>query len=193
MATQTTGSFPLATDTVSHQGEDASAGSVGASPGSAADGTLAGASGSSSGGIQLSGGALIAIIVVVVVVGLVGSELPKGRGTAWCRGQRLTPPPLVASTVLFFVAKKREWTMRETLRRSARKVVTALTPRRSEFPSSVKGSLGRGGRGGRMNKLDEVPPTPSLKPSDLEKGLEVRIGKPPTRREKRQNQNFSRK
>lgn len=93
MATQTTGSFPLATDTVSHQGEDASAGSVGASPGSAADGTLAGASGSSSGGIQLSGGALIAIIVVVVVVGLVGSELPKGRGTAWCRGQRLTPPP----------------------------------------------------------------------------------------------------
>ncbi len=26
-----------------------------------------------------------------------------------------------------------------------------------------------------MNKLDEVPPTPSLKPSDLEKGLEVRI------------------
>ncbi|KAK0743339.1 hypothetical protein B0T18DRAFT_328454 [Schizothecium vesticola] len=169
MATQTVGDFPLATDTVSHQGEDASAGSVGASPGSAADGTLAGASGSSSGGIQLSGGALIAIIVVVVVVGLVG----------------------IASTVLFFFAKKREWTMRETLRRSARKVVTALTPRRSEFPSSVKGSVGRGGRGGRMNKLDEVPPTPSIKPSDLEKGLEVRIGKPPARREKRQN--FSRK
>jgi hypothetical protein len=57
--------------------------------------------------------------------------------------------------------------MRETLRRSARKVVTALTPRRSEFPKSVKDSVGRGGR---MNKLDDVPPTPRIKPSDLEKG-----------------------
>ena len=108
-------------------------------------------------------------------------------GDRGSKGQRLTTFP-VASTVLFFFAKKREWTMRETLRRSARKVVTALTPRRTEFPSSVKSSMGRGGR---MNKLDDVPPTPSIKPSDLEKGLEFRIGKPPARREKRQN--FSRK
>ncbi len=68
--------------------------------------------------------------------------------------------------------------MRETIRRSARKVVTALTPRRSEFPKSVKDSVGRGGR---MNKLDDVPPTPRIKPSDLEKG------------EKRTKTNFSRK
>lgn len=58
---------------------------------------------------------------------------------------------------LFFVAKKREWTIRETLRRSARKVVTALTPRsRSEFPRELK---------------DEVPPTPRIRKEDLEKGL----------------------
>jgi len=146
MAATSTGSFPLATENpFTGEGEDARTGTAGAAPGSAADGSAAGASGSSSGSMELSRGGLIAIIVVVVFIALVG----------------------IASTVLFFIAKKREWTMRETLRRSARKVVTALTPRRSEFPKSVKDSVGRGGR---MNKLDDVPPTPRIKPSDLEKG-----------------------
>lgn len=73
--------------------------------------------------------------------------------------------------VLFYVAKKREWTVKETLRRSARKIVTALTPRRSEFPRSVKESTGRGGDRAR---LDDVPPTPRIKSQylDLEKGLD---------------------
>jgi hypothetical protein len=107
----------------------------------------AGAAGPSTGGMVLSQGAMVAIIVVVVVVALFGT----------------------ASSVLFFVAKKREWTMKETLRRSARKVVTALTPRRSEFPRSVKESGGR-------SRLDDVPPTPRIRPEylDLEKGA----GKP---------------
>jgi phosphate/sulfate permease len=136
-------SFPLAGDGTSGTGE--------------VDGSIAGASGTSSGGVVLSHGAMIAIIVVVVVVALFG----------------------VATSVLFFVAKKREWTMRETLRRSARKVVTVLTPRRSEFPKSVKESAG--GRG----KYDDVPPTPRIKPEylDLEKGHD----KPKKKR------NFSRK
>jgi hypothetical protein len=88
----------------------------------------------------------------------------------------------VATSVLFFVAKKREWTIKETLRRSAKKVVTALTPRRSEFPRSVKESTGRGGR----TRLDDVPPTPRIKPEyvDLEKGPD----KP-----KKKRGNFSRK
>ncbi|KAK4175272.1 hypothetical protein QBC36DRAFT_331781 [Triangularia setosa] len=127
------------------------------------DGSLAGASGTSSGGITISRGALVAIIVVVVVVALVG----------------------IASSVLFFVAKKREWTVKETIRRSARKVVTVLTPRRSEFPRSVK--EGGGGRGGRV-KLEDVPPTPRLTPErleDLEKGLEAKKTK--------KKLNFSRK
>ncbi|KAK4666123.1 hypothetical protein QC763_406690 [Podospora pseudopauciseta] len=127
------------------------------------DGSLAGASGTSSGGITISRGALVAIIVVVVVVALAG----------------------IASSVLFYVAKKREWTVKETIRRSARKVVTALTPRRSEFPRSVK--EGGGSRNGRV-KLDDVPPTPRLTPErleDLEKGLE---GK-----KKNKKSNFSRK
>ena len=78
--------------------------------------------------------------------------------------------------------------MKETLRRSARKVVTALTPKRSEFPRSVKDSVGRGGR---MNKLDEVPPTPRV-PRDLEKGIDNRSrSRSDSRSDKRTN--FSRK
>lgn len=103
--------------------------------------------------------------------------------------RELTYLSTVASSVLFFVAKKREWTVKETLRRSARKVVTALTPRRSEFPRSVKESTGaRGGGGGRM-RLDDVPPTPRIKPEhlDLEKGMDN--SKPG----KKARANFSRK
>lgn len=124
------------------------------------DGNIEGASGTSAGGVALSRGALIAIIVVVVLVALLG----------------------IATSTLFFVAKKREWTVKETLRRSARKVVTALTPRRSEFPKSVKESSGQGGRA----RFDDVPPTPRIKPEylDLEKGLE----KP-----KKKRPNFGRK
>lgn len=124
------------------------------------DGSDAGAAGPSSSGLVLSREALIAIIVVVVVVALFG----------------------IGTSILFFVAKKREWTIKETLRRSAKKVVTALTPRRSEFPRSVKESTGRGGRA----RLDDVPPTPRIKPEyvDLEKGPD----KP-----KKKRGNFSRK
>ncbi|KAK4043137.1 hypothetical protein C8A01DRAFT_43918 [Parachaetomium inaequale] len=124
-------------------------------PDGSIDGSSAGAAGPSSGGVVLSHSALVAIIVVVVVVAVFG----------------------IASSALFFVAKKREWTVRETIRRSARKVVTVLTPRRSEFPKSVKEGRSR---------LDDVPPTPRIKPEylDLEKGLD----KP-----KKKRANFSRK
>lgn len=69
--------------------------------------------------------------------------------------------------MLFYLAKKREWKVRENIRKSARRVVEALTPRRSEFPKSVKDGPRTGGRGVR---IDDVPPTPRL-PRDLEKGL----------------------
>ncbi|KAL2260962.1 hypothetical protein VTK26DRAFT_4899 [Humicola hyalothermophila] len=128
-----TGDFPFPTDDVAVD---------------VIDGSIEGASGTSTGGVSLSQGALIAIIVVVVVVALVG----------------------IATSTLFYVAKKREWTVKETLRRSARKVVTVMTPRRSEFPKSVKESSSRGGRAGS----DDIPPTPRIKPEylDLEKGIE---------------------
>lgn len=108
---------------------------------------------------------MIAIIVVVVFVGVVG----------------------IGTAVLFYLAKKNEWKVRETIRKSARKVVTALTPRRTEFPKSVKESMGGSGRSrdGRV-RLDDVPPTPRL-PKDLEKGLKEET------RETKSRTNFSRK
>ncbi|KAI1325069.1 hypothetical protein F5Y16DRAFT_281513 [Xylariaceae sp. FL0255] len=106
----------------------------------------AGASGSSPGALRISHGATIAIIIVVSFVVVLG----------------------ITMAVLFYLAKKREWKVRESIRRSARKVVTALTPRRSEFPKSVKES-GRSSRG--HVRLNDVPPTPRLRPEDVEKGL----------------------
>ncbi|KAL7951784.1 hypothetical protein V8C42DRAFT_305216 [Trichoderma barbatum] len=136
---QTSAYFPLATDD-SWQGDS---GSI-----ITQDGNEAGASGdSSANSITLSTGALVAIVIVVVVVILIG----------------------ISTATLFFIAKKREWTIKETIRRSTKKVATALTPRRSEFPRSVKGST-RSNRRGRT-KIDEVPPTPRIRPEDLEKGM----------------------
>lgn len=73
----------------------------------------------------------------------------------------------VASSVLWYLAKKRSWEVRKTIRRSARKVATALTPRRSTFPKDIQQQR-RSTRG--ASKIDEVPPTPKVRVSDVEKG-----------------------
>jgi hypothetical protein len=73
------------------------------------------------------------------------------------------------------IAKQREWTMKETIRRSAKKVATALTPRRSEFPSHLKDSDStislKPSKKSRGRQNQDVPPTPRLRPEDVEKGL----------------------
>jgi hypothetical protein len=99
----------------------------------------AGAAGQNTGSVNLSKGATIAISVVVSVVVLLGGEFSDSRPC---------PSPAVANfaystvtmAVLFFTAKKRQWTMKETLRRSAKKVGTAvkavttpLTPKKMTF------------------------------------------------------------
>lgn len=126
-------------------------------------GSEAGASGdSSANSVSISQGGIVAIIVVVVVVSVIGGEFSQSYPAA--RGTQADPKP-AATALLFFMAKKREWKVREKIRRSARKVVTALTPRRSEFPSSVKGP-----NRGRTKVAENVPPTPRIKINDLEKG-----------------------
>ncbi|KAF6819373.1 hypothetical protein CSOJ01_01430 [Colletotrichum sojae] len=142
MTATSTNYFPLATETYYPDVAGDASSSVGVD-------NEAGASGDSPGAVGLSHDAMIAIIVVVSVVGALG----------------------IGMAVLFYIAKKREWKIRETMRKSARKVVTALTPRRTEFPRSVKESTSppRSYRG--RYKLDDVPPTPRLRPEDLEKGL----------------------
>ncbi|POS75746.1 hypothetical protein DHEL01_v205856 [Diaporthe helianthi] len=151
MAATSSSSFPLATEDPYTGGGDNTAGTANAGSDGSPDND-AGASGTSSNNFQVSQGALIAIILIVVFVALLG----------------------IASGTLFYLAKKREWKVRETIRRSAKKVVTALTPRRSEFPRSVKERSIRS-RGGRARVEDEIPPTPRLKPEDLEKGLAAKV------------------
>ncbi|CAH0052868.1 unnamed protein product [Clonostachys solani] len=111
-------------------------------------GSDAGAAGSSSSsGPVLSTGGMIAIIVVIVIVAILGATM----------------------ATLFFIAKRREWTMKETLRRSARRVKTALTPRRTEFPDYVKNGPISSHRA--RARLADVPPTPRLRPEDIEKAM----------------------
>ncbi|KAL2816224.1 hypothetical protein BDW59DRAFT_11263 [Aspergillus cavernicola] len=76
----------------------------------------AGASGPGSGGGMSSGG-MIALCVIVGVVVIIG----------------------FSSAALFYVAKKRQWAMREKLRRSAKSVVRAVkTPLTPRFPKSQR-------------------------------------------------------
>ncbi|PHH62510.1 hypothetical protein CDD81_7083 [Ophiocordyceps australis] len=119
---------------------DQDRGSLGAS------GVEAGASGDSSSAMTISTGGIIAIVVVVIGVTLIG----------------------VTTATLFFMAKRREWKVREKMRKSARKIVTALTPRRAEFPASAKKT--RSTPGWNSTKIPhEVPPTPSFMHRDVEK------------------------
>lgn len=137
-------------------------------------GTEQGASGKTSGAVQISRGGMIAIIVVVVAFTVIGGKSAFAptplyiSSCQWCWMIFSNDGLLVTTATLFYVAKKREWKVREGLRRSARKVVTALTPRRTEFPRDVKNASPNSRRRERM---DDVPPTPRIRPEDLEKGL----------------------
>lgn len=132
----------LATSAPQQPGDDPSAGD--ASSTSSAGDSDAGAAGSDSGSITISKGGIIAIIVCVSFVVLFG----------------------IASSVLWYLAKKRSWEVRKTIRRSARRVATALTPRRSTFPKDVQQR--RSTRG--ATKIDDIPPTPRIRGFDVEKG-----------------------
>jgi hypothetical protein len=121
----------------------------------------AGAAGPSSGSINISTGALVAIIVVVSVVVIGGSRSQEVSVAA-----RLANWRTVVSSVLFYIAKKRSWEVRKTIRRSAKKVVTALTPRRSTFPNDVRQK--RPSRSG-MARIEEEQPA-SKQSFELEKG-----------------------
>ncbi|CAG8975690.1 hypothetical protein HYALB_00007894 [Hymenoscyphus albidus] len=107
--------------------------------------SAAGAAGHDAGSITLSRGAIIAIIVIASVVCIFG----------------------IAMSVLWYFAKKRSWEVRATLRKSARKVASALTPRRTTFPKDVQ-TPRRSTRG--LTKIEEVPNTPRNQNNDIEKG-----------------------
>jgi len=69
----------------------------------------------------------------------------------------------IASAILFYLAKKRDWKIRESIRRSARRVASALTPKSARFPRDVRRS-----RMG-LTRIEEVPNTPRNRSADVEK------------------------
>ncbi|PKX95443.1 uncharacterized protein P174DRAFT_440020 [Aspergillus novofumigatus IBT 16806] len=105
----------------------------------------AGASGPSSDSVGVSSKGMIALCTIVGVVVVIG----------------------LSSTALFFVAKKRQWAMRETIRRSARQVVqaikTPLTPRFPKVPEQLR----------RTQTKEDQNETRSQRLNDLEKGFKT--------------------
>jgi hypothetical protein len=77
--TTTTAPVPLATDYSGGQDGAGQPGDANSGSGSSGSGDAAGASGTDTGGVQISRGAMVAIIVVVVVVALVGSKDSQRR------------------------------------------------------------------------------------------------------------------
>ncbi|KAL4920827.1 hypothetical protein BDW62DRAFT_176306 [Aspergillus aurantiobrunneus] len=105
----------------------------------------AGASGTSGGG-GMSNGGMIALCVIVGVVVIIG----------------------FSSAALFYIAKKRQWAMREALRRSAKQVARAVkTPLTPRFPRSQR-PLATGGDRDRKNR-DAPRAEPQQKLADVEK------------------------
>ncbi|KAL4984278.1 hypothetical protein BDW68DRAFT_20977 [Aspergillus falconensis] len=105
----------------------------------------AGAAGKSGGGGMSTGG-MIALCVIVGVVVMIG----------------------FSSAALFYIAKKRQWDMREALRRSAKQVVRAVkTPLTPRFPRSQRPLAADGNRDGRNREVPRIKR--ARKPTDVEK------------------------
>jgi hypothetical protein len=79
----------------------------------------AGAEGPDSGAISLSKGGIAAIIAVVVVVALLGGK--RSRKHKCSRGSDADALP-VGSVVLYIIAKRRQWKVRESIRRASRRI-----------------------------------------------------------------------
>jgi len=113
-------------------------GNVASDPTNQAGENAAGASGSSDNTMNLSMGAEIAIIVAVCAVVLIG-------GT---------------TAILFYLAKKRQWEVGASIRRSARRVGEIMSPRSPRFPRPVGSDVPRQPRRGTV-RID--PPSSMLR------------------------------
>ncbi|KAF2745364.1 hypothetical protein M011DRAFT_372019, partial [Sporormia fimetaria CBS 119925] len=104
----------------------------------------AGAEGATKGAFSISKGGLAAIIAVAVVVAVAG----------------------IVSAVLFWLAKKRQWDVRQSIRRASRRITgRAVEPsKRQNRRTGVR--------------LDSPPPRKNLRPErDVEKALPSQHGK----------------
>ncbi|KAI9771050.1 MAG: hypothetical protein M1835_006473 [Candelina submexicana] len=103
----------------------------------------AGASGTNTGFVGVSSGAQTAIIVVVVLVAVGG----------------------ILSAILFYLAKKRQWKVRQSIRRSARRLTGTFKPSSSSSSSRTPQSSSRKQPG--LARIPETPQssTPRLAPA----------------------------
>ncbi|PGH13096.1 hypothetical protein AJ80_06468 [Polytolypa hystricis UAMH7299] len=124
-----------------------------------------GSSGKSDGSINLSKGAQIAIIVVAIIVAIIG----------------------ITSAVLFYLAKKRQWEIRASIRRSARRLTGTIRPRTPRLPGSRNGTAQRYPQDSRSRREGFRVDTRSQHPNDrreaphasrrdLEKAVELTNG-----------------
>ncbi|EOA88181.1 uncharacterized protein SETTUDRAFT_38856 [Exserohilum turcica Et28A] len=117
----------------------------------------AGAAGSSKGAFNLSGGAIAAIIVVAVVV-----VLGSGMSIDFSLKESSANNHLVVSGVLWWLAKKRQWDVRASIRRASRR----FTGRSAVDNKQVRENRRTGIR------LNSPPPGKNAnKMRDIEKGL----------------------
>ncbi|RHZ53403.1 hypothetical protein CDV55_101274 [Aspergillus turcosus] len=110
---------------------------------------------------------MIALYTIVGVVVVIGCLFPFPIPMLPPLHVLMCPHRAVSSTALFFVAKKREWTMRETIRRSARHVVqaikTPLTPRFPKVPEQLR----------RTQTKEDKKEARSHRLNDMEKGFKT--------------------
>jgi hypothetical protein len=133
--------------------------------------TEEGASGSDAAAFRLSKGGLAAILIVVILVSLFGSKY----GYPYASEAILTHHT-VASIILFIVAKRRQWTMRQTLTRASRRLTGRFT--QPKTPQTASAANRRSRRTGiRMGS----PPRPGVKavyPPGHKRGLVVDVKDP---------------
>jgi len=95
----------------------------------------AGASGVSDSSLNLSNGATVAIIVVECLVVLGGGEQVFVQGVKVCSP---IDSKSACSAVLFYLAKKRQWAVRDSLRRSVRRPIGRDRPRTPNTGDSTR-------------------------------------------------------
>jgi hypothetical protein len=118
----------------------------------------AGAAGSQKGAFSLSGGAIAAIIVVAVVV-VLGSSTSSFISSEGAQANSR----LVASGTLWWLAKKRQWDVRASIRRASRRFTGRSVPDKSQQNRQNRRT------GIRLNS--PPPGKAANKMRDVEKGL----------------------
>lgn len=103
-------------------------------PRAAVDPGDAGASGDAGGSVNLSRGATIAIAVVVSIVAALGGE-SKRQATFFSIDWNLANFKVI-SAVLFYLAKKQQWEVRKSIRKSTRRLTGSFKPPNSAVPRS---------------------------------------------------------